>query len=109
MPGEAPRNETEQVIARIFQEVLQIGQIGLDRNFFDLGSDSVEVVVVHRKLAEILGDFPLLAMFEHPTVSKLASYIKADDSGKHSFSGAEDRARRQRESVARQKNARARA
>ncbi|HEY1526502.1 MAG TPA: SagB family peptide dehydrogenase, partial [Candidatus Angelobacter sp.] len=107
--GDAPRTETEKAIAQVFQEVLQISQIGTDLNFFDLGSDSVEVVIIHRKLNQVLGDFPLLAMFEHPTVSRLARSIKTESNGKHSFAETEDRARKQKEALTRQNKSRARA
>jgi acyl carrier protein len=107
--GDAPRSETEKAIAQVFQEMLQISQIGTDSNFFDLGADSVEVVIVHRKLNQVLGEFPLLAMFEHPTISRLARYLKTDSGAKHSFSETEDRARKQKEALARQQNTRTRA
>jgi len=34
-----PDNEAEQVIARIWEEVLSVTGVGRDNNFFDLGGE----------------------------------------------------------------------
>ncbi len=51
----APVDEIEQVIAEVWQNLLGIGQIGRDDNFFDLGGHSLLLVQVHATLVEKLG------------------------------------------------------
>jgi acyl-CoA synthetase (AMP-forming)/AMP-acid ligase II/NAD(P)-dependent dehydrogenase (short-subunit alcohol dehydrogenase family)/acyl carrier protein len=47
-----PRNETEQQIAQIWQEVLNIPQIGIHDSFFELGGNSLLVFQVIARLRE---------------------------------------------------------
>ena len=42
----APRNETEQVMAEIWQDLLGIGRVGIYDNFFELGGDSILTIQV---------------------------------------------------------------
>ncbi|MGZ6530041.1 MAG: non-ribosomal peptide synthetase, partial [Tumebacillaceae bacterium] len=74
---EAPQNEMEQQIASVFAEVLGKEQVGVHDNFFEMGGHSIMVVKVHRKLQEVLGrkDFPVVLMFQHPTVHALAKFL----------------------------------
>ncbi|MGZ4105861.1 MAG: phosphopantetheine-binding protein [Tumebacillaceae bacterium] len=74
---EAPQNEMEQQIASVFAEVLGKEQVGVHDNFFEMGGHSIMVVKVHRKLQEVLGrkDFPVVLMFQHPTVHTLAKFL----------------------------------
>jgi SagB-type dehydrogenase family enzyme len=72
----APETEIEQVIAAVMQEVLKLDQVSVHRNFFDLGGTSVHMIQVYNKVRALLQkDFPVLAVFEHPTVRALAKYL----------------------------------
>src|SRR5205085_5433576 len=39
--GEEPRTEAERLVARVFQEILGLADIGRHDNFFELGGDSL--------------------------------------------------------------------
>ncbi len=41
-----PRNEVEEILIRIWKQVLGIDQIGIKDNFFDLGWHSLRVIQV---------------------------------------------------------------
>jgi len=74
---DAPRNETEQRIARIWQDALGIDVIGINDSFGRLGGHSllaVRIVAELRKAFRI--DLPVRALFDAPTIAELASYIK---------------------------------
>ncbi|MGG2092649.1 amino acid adenylation domain-containing protein [Bacillus sp. S13(2024)] len=48
-----PRNEREEAIVQVFQDVLNIdGLIGIDANFFSLGGDSIKAIRIISKLRE---------------------------------------------------------
>ncbi|SDK75262.1 amino acid adenylation domain-containing protein [Actinopolyspora mzabensis] len=75
-----PANELERTITSVLQRVLDTDRIGVLDNFFDLGADSVIVVRAHRHLREELGrDYPLMTMFEHPNIRRLAQHLAEHD------------------------------
>ena len=76
-PFVAPHNEVERLIAGIWVEILEVDQIGVDDNFFDLGGHSLMATRVHARLRRIFKqDLPLRTLFEKPTVAELAEYIE---------------------------------
>jgi amino acid adenylation domain-containing protein len=80
----APRNDLEETISAIWREVLGLQQAGVDDNFFDLGGHSFAVTRVHEKIQEKIGrEFPLVTLFEHPTISSLAKYLSGRNIENH--------------------------
>ena len=74
---DAPRDETEQQIARVWQDALGINEVGINDNFSELGGHSliaIRIVSELRKAFQI--HLPVRALFDAPTVAKLSSYIK---------------------------------
>ena len=81
----APRNETEQTIAGIWQELLGIEPIGVHDNFFRLGGQSLLATeVVARVRTALKTDLPLRRFFEEPTVAELAHAILPEKNGQSS-------------------------
>lgn len=76
-PFEAAQTETERIIASIWREVLQVNRVGLHDNFFDLGGQSLLLVRVHSRLQEAFERrIPVVQLFEHPTVARLATFLE---------------------------------
>ena len=74
----APRTPTEKSLANIWQEVLNLSQVGINDNFFDLGGHSLLATQVISKLRQSLAvELPLLCLFEYPTVAELAKQIQS--------------------------------
>ncbi|HEY0696600.1 MAG TPA: SagB family peptide dehydrogenase, partial [Micromonospora sp.] len=97
-PYAAPGSAVEESIAGVFQKVLGIDRIGVDDRFFDLGADSVTIVKVYRALCTELGTtFPLMNMFEHPTIRRLAAALGGDDGTADAVDDAFARASRRRD------------
>ncbi|EAU62130.1 amino acid adenylation domain protein, partial [Stigmatella aurantiaca DW4/3-1] len=72
----APGSDVERSLAAIVQEVLQLQEVDVHRNFFDLGGTSVHIVQMHRRMKERLkADIPIAQMFRYTTVSALAEFI----------------------------------
>ena len=66
----------ENVLAKIWCDVLQVPQAEKSANFFDIGGDSLKVMeVIQRVSEEIQVDLPLIAFFEEPTIAHLAVVI----------------------------------
>jgi amino acid adenylation domain-containing protein/non-ribosomal peptide synthase protein (TIGR01720 family) len=77
-----PRNETEQTLARIWQELLNIEQAGIHDNFFELGGHSLlgmRVVSSIRKELEV--ELVIKDLFIHPTIAELAAFLKSQNKG----------------------------
>ena len=76
----APTNDLEQQIAEIWQRLLNVPQVGLNDNFFDLGGHSLLTVQAHRQLKEVVDkEISITDMFRFPTIRSLADYLNADD------------------------------
>jgi amino acid adenylation domain-containing protein len=72
-----PRTPTEQVLARVFGEVLRLPAVGVEDDFFDLGGHSLMAMqVVSRLRAAFDVDVKLRSLFEHPTVEGMATVIE---------------------------------
>jgi acyl-CoA synthetase (AMP-forming)/AMP-acid ligase II/acyl carrier protein len=70
------RTPTEEMVASVWTRELQLPHIGLDEDFIDLGSHSLQGVAVVARLQEIFGvAIPLRVLFEEPTVADLAAWI----------------------------------
>jgi acyl carrier protein len=69
--------DTKETIVAVWSEVLEIGIIDPDADFFAIGGDSrraVRIVAQLRKELDIQ-EMPLILIFECPTVSSLAGAI----------------------------------
>lgn len=73
----APRNQIEQSIANIWQELIGIEKVGIFDNFFELGGHSLLAVQTISRLRETFQiELPLRTLlFEAPTVGQLAAVI----------------------------------
>jgi amino acid adenylation domain-containing protein len=72
----APRNATEQSLAKIWCEVLKLKEVGVRDNFFDLGGHSLMATqLVSRIRRNFELEIPLQAIFEQPTIAGLALHL----------------------------------
>jgi amino acid adenylation domain-containing protein len=97
---EEPRSEMERRIAAIWRELLRLERIGIHDNFFDSGGHSLLAVRIYHRLKRDLGrDFPLVALFEHPTIGALARFLEAGEAAPASRERGRDRGARRREAL----------
>ncbi|HVR99442.1 MAG TPA: amino acid adenylation domain-containing protein, partial [Thermoanaerobaculia bacterium] len=68
-----PRNEAEEVLAAVWREVLRLGEVGVEENFFELGGDSILSIQVVSRAARAGLRLTPRQVFEHPTVAGLAA------------------------------------
>ncbi len=96
------QTEMEQNIASVWQKMFGLEQVNVEANFFDLGGHSLLLVQMHSLLREKLkSEFPIVALFEHPTVRALARYLgQPSDSGAGKADLIRDRAQRQKRALA---------
>ena len=73
----APRNETEQALAGIWAEVLDVERVGVDAHFFDLGGNSLLAArMVARACRHFDCDLDLSETITAPTIAMLASRLR---------------------------------
>lgn len=92
----APKDDVEQSIANILEDLLNLSEVSSTDNFFDIGANSLLIVQANARLSETLGRrVPLVSMYRFPSIAQLANFINDDNSGEKSVDkGSERGARR---------------
>ncbi|MEU8778348.1 amino acid adenylation domain-containing protein [Streptomyces sp. NPDC048606] len=77
--GRPPKDAREELLARIFAEVLGLERVGVEDNFFELGGHSLLAMRLVGRIREALGvPVQVAAVMAAPTVADIASRIGAD-------------------------------
>lgn len=72
----APRNKTEENLAKIWEELLGIPRVGIEDNFFDLGGHSLLAASFVGRVEKQLGvTIPLAKFFANPTIAVLSKVV----------------------------------
>ncbi|MGB7605272.1 MAG: amino acid adenylation domain-containing protein, partial [Lutisporaceae bacterium] len=72
----AATNEIEEKLIKIWNEVLEVGRIGINDDFFTLGGHSLKAIkIVSIIQKELMADISVGEIFSHSTVRKLGEYI----------------------------------
>ena len=73
----APRTPVEQELAGIWAEVLGIGRVGIEDNFFEIGGHSLVIAQVIGRVRDVFAvELPFRIIFTAPTVALLAAAIE---------------------------------
>jgi NAD(P)-dependent dehydrogenase (short-subunit alcohol dehydrogenase family) len=71
-----PQNELERAIARIWCEVLDLGRVGREDNFFAIGGNSLRVMKAMAQMNDLLGErHPARVLYDNPTPGELAGVV----------------------------------
>jgi amino acid adenylation domain-containing protein len=76
----APRNALEEMLARLWAEVLGLDRVGVRDNFFTQlsGHSLLATQLIARVRTTLRGDVPLQLIFQYPTVEELAGNLASD-------------------------------
>ena len=79
-----PQGELEEALADIWQELLNIDQVGRQDHFFDLGGHSLLAVQLVSRIEQSLSrTLSLRTLFETPVLSDLSRELEASADHKH--------------------------
>jgi yersiniabactin nonribosomal peptide synthetase len=71
-----PQSVTEQAVAEIWQDLLQVAEVSRDTGFFELGGDSLTAIRVAQRIDRRFGvELTLRQLFDHPTLTQVAALI----------------------------------
>jgi acyl transferase domain-containing protein/acyl-CoA synthetase (AMP-forming)/AMP-acid ligase II/acyl carrier protein len=73
-------SDIQRTLVQIWADVLQVPEadIGIQDNFFDLGGDSLSLLQVQTRVAELIGAaVSAVDLFAYPNVASLASHLEA--------------------------------
>jgi amino acid adenylation domain-containing protein len=76
---EAPRTQTEELLAGLWARLLRVSEVGVNDNFFELGGHSLLAIQLISLIRDAFGlELPLSELFEHPTVFDLAQSVERE-------------------------------
>jgi amino acid adenylation domain-containing protein len=71
-----PTTETEIFLARLWKEILNLEQVGVNQNFFELGGDSVNAIQVVSRANKQGVEISVQLLFRNQTIAELASAVE---------------------------------
>ena len=73
----SPRNDIEEMLFEIWKDVLGDQKFGVKESFINLGGHSLTAIRITTRINEELGlQFPLIKIFELPTIEQYAIYVE---------------------------------
>ncbi|SFJ94470.1 non-ribosomal peptide synthetase, partial [Thermoflavimicrobium dichotomicum] len=72
---EGPRNQVEQQMVEIWQELLGVEPIGIQDNYFDLGGDSIKAIRLISRLKNLGLNIQIGDLYRYPTIGELSDRL----------------------------------
>ena len=75
-----PKDEIEKRLMKIWEDLLGIGPIGVNQNYFDLGGNSLLATRLFARIKQAFNvDLPLSTLIEAQTIEDLARILRGED------------------------------
>jgi amino acid adenylation domain-containing protein len=89
----APKSDKDILIADIWKDILQLDDVGIYDNFFDLGGTSVDIIRLNGRLREAFEkDIPIVIMYRYTTIGSFSQFLDSGELDKHPTHTRRDRA-----------------
>ncbi|MDP4143546.1 MAG: amino acid adenylation domain-containing protein [Bacillota bacterium] len=73
---ELPENEIQEILVRVWCEVLGLQNVGINSNYYSLGGDSIKAIQISSKLREYNLKIEIKDLLQYQTIKELSSYVK---------------------------------
>ncbi|MFG2062504.1 amino acid adenylation domain-containing protein [Micromonospora sp. NPDC048871] len=81
-PHLGPVSDMTRILFDIIADLVPAETIDVDRNFFDLGINSLNLLTINNRLRKVLDrNVPLVQLFQHTSIASLAAFLAVADSG----------------------------
>ena len=70
----APKTNREKEIKKIWEDILNIGKVGINDGFFDIGGNSIKLIQIHAELSRHYA-ISIDELFEYDTIKTLSDHI----------------------------------
>lgn len=75
-----PTSELDVQVAKVWQRILDLDEVGIDDNFFELGGDSLMALEMILEVEKTISRTIISqSFFKHPTISNLTTQLKAPE------------------------------
>jgi amino acid adenylation domain-containing protein len=100
VPAAAPQNRCEEIVVRLWREALGTDVASVDRNFFDLGGTSLQLLRIHAAIETELGQtIDISSLFQHTTIRDLVRFLEGKSSQTAGLLSVSQRAALQRKTM----------
>lgn len=76
-PVRLPRDEREQALLDVWQDVLRLPQIDIDANYFELGGDSIRAIQITSRLLRLGWRLEIQDLFALGTIAELGGMLQS--------------------------------
>lgn len=77
----APRNAEETQLVKVWQELLNVSELGIYDNFFALGGDSIKAIQIVARMQEQGYALAMPQLFQYQSIAELAPHLRAVAAG----------------------------
>jgi len=99
-----PRTRIESLVLKTWQSVLDVEKIDINDNFFDLGGNSLLLIILIRRLRSLLNrDVTIVEIFQYPTISSFVNHLENKNIDNSSFNHIHDRVNKRKIALLRRK------
>ncbi len=76
---EAPQNDVQKKLVEVWEEVLDLKNIGINDDFFEIGGDSIKAIQISAILQRVGLKLENADLFLNPTIKKVEGFVKKLD------------------------------
>lgn len=73
-----PETEEQKIVAEVFKNVLQLKEIGINQNIFELGADSLKIIGALTNLLKYNWNIGVQDFYKYPTIQSLCEKITSE-------------------------------